>query len=157
MKSKCDKKYLNQPNSMICHAPHHTHSVDDSSTVPISTPDMLCEDLLHGPCMLYLLAVVQIFFPGALVPVVSKVLLKPDLQVESCDMVSGLFQQVESTAAVDTPTQQDGNLERCVRGITPKASVTGDKAFLEMLVKSCERRRTYSCKSCLLSSTCDGC
>ena len=42
--------------------------------------------------MLHLLAVVQIILPRALVPIISKVLLKPNLQVEGCDVVSGLFQ-----------------------------------------------------------------
>ena len=77
--------------------------------------------------MLHLLAVVQIILPRALLPVVSKVLLKPNLQVESRDMVSGLFQQVEGTATVDASTQQNCNLEWRMRGLAPTYRLTTER------------------------------
>jgi len=59
-----------------------------------------------------LLAVAQVLFPRARVPVVSEVFLKPDLKVEGLHIVSSTFQKMQSKAAVYTSTQQDGNIER---------------------------------------------
>lgn len=39
----------------------------------------------------YLLAIAQVILPRTLIPIVPEVLLKPNLQVESRDMVSSLF------------------------------------------------------------------
>lgn len=94
--------------------------------------------------MLYLLAVGQVVFPRALVPVVSKILLKPDLQVEGRDMVTSLFQQVKSTAAVDASAQQDCNLQRRARGITPEANCCQLTDSVDMMVTCVRRARTLA-------------
>lgn len=59
-----------------------------------------------------LLAVAQVLFPRARVPVVSEVFLKPDLKVEGLHIVPSTFQKMQSKAAVHASTQQDGNTER---------------------------------------------
>lgn len=68
---------------MMSHITNSKHSID-------SRHNRVYNMLRYS--MLYLLAIVQVVFPRALVPVVSKILLKPDLQVEGCDMMASLFQ-----------------------------------------------------------------
>ena len=67
--------------------------------------------------LLHLLTVLQIVFPGTGIPVIPEVFLEPDLQIVCCHMVTCTLGQVQSIAAVNPTTQQNGDLERGLLGL----------------------------------------
>jgi len=106
-----------------------------------------------------LLAVAQVLFPRARVPVVSEVFLKPDLKVEGLHIVPSAFQKTQSKAAVHTSTQQDSNIERSTHRLaaavhTQSWACMGVESWL--LGEACVPL-THPCKICRSSGSCDGC
>ena len=72
---------------------------------------------MHAPA--YLLAVLEVLFPGALRPEVLKVVLEPDLEVEGCDIVAGCLEQMQCQAAVYSAAEQHSHLQGSSVRLTP--------------------------------------